>query len=214
MYRLVQQLIEGNILHTLTREKDISVRYDVREMILEGLAYAVMLEVFGETSVVARRPIAETLGLRGAPFPGQSRPDIAVRYEEKIHVCELKSNRTDYKRFDRVFDNKAFRAYLQTIGDGGQVPWEVEQDLIKLRLYPRLSDNIGSCLFVMVDAYADVSQSWTRVFEDPDVFRATMRTQLVRGWADELLQNTSVEYLETGGVKARLITCVVRAWST
>ena len=140
-------------------------------------------------------------------------PDIVVRHGGKTHILELKSSRIDYSRFDNVFEGAAFKEFLRKAGDAGRVPLEVEQDLIKLSLYPQLSVDVGSCLFLMIDAYDGPGRSWTTVFQSSAGFRETMRTQLAQSWADTLLRSTTIELLEAGGARARLITCVVRAWT-
>lgn len=206
---LRRRLLEGDTLHRLTRSKQTSKTHDVREIELEDLAQEVMIAAFGRGSVVTRRAIGHTLGIRSAPFPGRARPDIAVRHAGKIHVLELKSSRVDYRRFDNEFRSAPFRAFLRCVGDAGRIPWEVEQDLIKLSLYPRLSEAVGSCVFLMLDAYEGRGRSWTAAFGSPTDFRDTMRTQLVRGWAEALLRTTKIERVATGAAKARLITCVV-----
>jgi hypothetical protein len=209
---LEERLLAGNALHLLTRQRQNDRTRDVREAGLEGLAEEIMVAKFGRGAVVTRRAIGDTLRVRKAPFPGRALPDIAVRFGGKIHVLELKSSRIDYSRFDNVFDSPVFKEFLRGVGDEGRVPYEVEQDLIKLSLYARLSEDVGSCLFAMVDAYEGPGRSWASVFESPAAFRATMRTQFVQGRADELVGATRVKALEASGVRARLITCVIRPW--
>ena len=213
MEGLRRRLLEGDTLHLLTRPKQTSKTYDVREIGLEDLAQDVVIAAFGPGSVVTRRAIGDTLGVRSASFPGRAMPDIAVRHAGKLHVLELKSSRVDYSRFDNVFDSAPFKKFLSGVGDAGRIPWEVEQDLIKLSLYPRLSEDVGSCVLLMVDAYEGPGRSWTAAFGSPAVFRETMRTQLVQGWADTLLRTTMIESLAIGAAKARLITCVVPPWT-
>src|SRR5262249_96305 len=123
-------------------------RHDVREGALEYVVHELLAGSFGPATVKLRKQIGATLGLRRAPFPGRSVPDIALHIDKIIHICELKSSRADYNRFDSVFDSKPFREYLQSLGYSGQDPWEVEQDIIKPRLYQNLSEKVGSCLFV------------------------------------------------------------------
>ena len=130
-----------------------------------------------------------------------------------FHVCELKSSRIDYNRFDNVFDSHLLQDYLASRGHDGSSPWEVEQDLIKLRLFHQLSDRVASCLFLMVDAYAGPARSWTAVFSDVDTFRPTMRTDLVRGWAQDLLSATAIESVVAGPAEARIIACMIRSTS-
>ena len=123
-----------------------------------------MARRFGAARVTVRKQIRTTLSLRGHPFPARTQPDIVIECGESIHTGELKSSRTDYNRFDSVFDSKSFRAHLQRRAHSGANPWEVEQDLINLRLYKDLSPRVGSCLFLMVDADTGSGRSWTRVF--------------------------------------------------
>ena len=150
---LSQRLLKGDTLQLLTRPKQTSRALDVREIGLEGLVQDTMVARFGQSSVVTRRAISSTLGARSAPFPGNAKPDIVVRHGGKTHILELKSSRIDYSRFDNVFEGAAFKEFLRKAGDAGRVPWEVEQDLIKLSLYPKLSGDVGCCLFLMVDGY-------------------------------------------------------------
>jgi hypothetical protein len=172
-----------------------------------------MIERFGRQRVKVRKPIGETLGLRNAAFPARSSPDLVVDVDDAFHVCELKSSRTDYNRFDNVFDSRPFRDYLVSRGHDGSPPWEVEQDLIKLRLFHQLSDRVASCLFLMVDAYAGSGHSWTAVFSDVDTFLSTMRTDLVRGWAQDIWSATTIESVVAGPAEARIIACMVRPTS-
>ncbi len=212
MDELRRRLLEGDTLHLLTRRKQTSKPRDVRECRIEALAQEVMNETFGEDSVVTRGAIKNTLDLRNAPFPGRAIPDIAVHHAGQTHVLELKSSRVNDNRFDKVFDSVPFKKFLSDIRDTGREPWEVEQDLIKLSLYPRLSDRVGNCMFLMVDAYEGAGRSWTSAFGSPAEFKKTMQTNLVQSWADTLLHTTRIESLETGTAKARLITCVVPPW--
>jgi hypothetical protein len=83
----------------------------------------------------------------------------------------------------------------------------VEQDLIKLHLYRDLSERIGCCIFLMLDAYAGEGRSWTKVFEDRDLFVETMRTQIVKRWVDKILQDTRIHRIDSEKATARLIVC-------
>lgn len=194
-----KRLCTGDTLATLCGPKAGVGKHDVREVMLEDLAREMMTACFGRGSVKVRRPIGETLGIGHAPFPARAMPDIALVLDDSVHVCELKSSRTDYNRFDDIFVSRDFQAYLASRGHSSAAPWEVEQDLIKLRLFFELSDRVKSCVFVMVDAYAGRGRSWTAAFSDRDSFVTTMRTELVRGWANELLGATSIELLKAGG---------------
>jgi hypothetical protein len=167
-----------------------------------------------ETSnVTVRRRIGSTLGLRNPPFPANAQPDVVLRRGGRVHVCEVKSGRTDYGRFDCVFESKPFQRYLADAGHTGAAPWEVEQDLIKLNLFPRLSNEVSSCVFLMVDAYTGTGRSWTKVFTDLTSFRATMRTALVQDLGQELLARTVILPLRSEHLDARLIACAVRPTS-
>jgi hypothetical protein len=184
--------------------------HDTREHILEGLARDLMSRTFSQERVRVRQRIRTTLGPpANAPFPARTLPDIVLDLDGTFHICELKSSRTAYGRFDCVFDSQPLRDYLTSQGHNRQPPWEVEQDLIKLRRFHTLSPRVGSCLFLMVDAYTG-SDSWARVFSNADRFARTMRTDLVRGWAQELVDSTTIEPIEAGSTRAKLIVCKVR----
>lgn len=204
-----QKLLENQTLHQLVRPRREDVKPDTREYLLENLAQDILEQQFGKDRVFARQQIGPTLKLEGRPFPAYSYPDVAAVYQNRLHIAELKSNRTDYGRFDNVFDSRPFQEYLNSQGDSGAVPWEVEQDLIKLHLYKGLSRWVGSCLFVMVDAYQGSERSWTDIFSNRQLFEETMQTGVVRGLADRLLKETRIEHLITQGAAARLITCAV-----
>ncbi len=208
-----QKLLENQILYQIVRPRQRGVKHDRREYILENLVQDVLGQQFGKDHVFARKQLGTTLKLKGRPFPAYSYPDVAVEHQNRIHIAELKSNRTEYGRFDAVFESRPFKEYLNSQGDFGAVPWEVEQDLIKLHLFRGLSQRIGSCLFVMIDAYQGPERSWTDVFSDKRVFRETMRTGVVRGLADRLLKETRIEQLITQNAAARLIICAVHPFS-
>lgn len=208
--QLRERLCSGDILARLCGPKAEAKTHDIREISLEALMAALMAEHFGGPRITLRKPIARTLAVRDAPFPGQAIPDIVVNLDGAFHICELKSSRTDYNRFDNVFVSRAFKEYLASIGDDCSIPWEVEQDLIKLRLFHGLSDRVRSCLFLMVDAYSGSGRSWADVFADPVAFRSTMRTELVRGWASALLDATTIEPILSGSISEKLIVCEVR----
>jgi hypothetical protein len=209
---LKKRLQEGQDLHLLVRSRHATRGHDVRENILEDITRDVMIRQFGEDRVTMRKQIGATLRLQSRPFPSRSRPDLVVLCNSFFHICELKSSRTDYGRFDYVIDSRPFQQHLKSCGHTGGDPWEVEQDLIKLHLYKSLSPRVGSCLFLMVDAYEGSGHSWTRVFEKKQSFLETMRTDLVKGWADRLLDATRIEPLVTQSASARLITCTVHSW--
>jgi hypothetical protein len=210
--RLIAALEQGNTLAELVAPGRSAGGHDIREHQFERLFGEIAAEVFGPDNVVLRRQIKSVLRLRSAPFPGTSQPDVVVRQDGWVHVCELKSNRYDYDRFDCVFDSRSFREYLAKAGHTGLDPWEVEQDLIKLNLYPALSPRIGSCIFLMVDAYHGSGRSWLRAFRDPVAFRDTMRTALVRGWAERGTRATQIVPLTAPGATANLIVCEVQRW--
>jgi hypothetical protein len=208
-----QHLLDGRNLYMLVRSRQAKSGPDVREYILEAIVQDTLIQQFGIDNVTVRKQIGTTLAMRERPFPARTMPDIAVKHSGLIHIAEVKSNRTDYRRFDNVFDSRPFRAYLNSCGHSGGDPWEVEQDLIKLRLYKELSPLVGSCLFLMVDAYEGSRISWTNVFESRHTFLETMRTDLVKGWTDKLLVSTRIEPLKAQGASARLITCAVHSWN-
>lgn len=99
---LRERLCSGDTLSQLCGPKVKSKRHDTREVNLETLAAALMAEHFGIRRVTLRKPIGRTLDLRGGRFPCQALPDIVVNLDGHFHVCELKSSRTDYNRFDAV----------------------------------------------------------------------------------------------------------------
>lgn len=184
----------------------------MREKSLENAVHNVMASAFGKEHVIKTRNIGSSLGLGSRLFPATAQPDIVAYQDNHFHICELKSSRTDYSRFDCVFESKPFRAYLQALGYDGKNPWEVEQDLIKLHLYKKLAANVGSCLFVMVDAYAGGGRSWTKVFESKQNFMETMRTELVKGLADTIFDRTTIREIQSEGAKARLIIIEMHPW--
>ena len=174
--QLVANLTQGDILRRLVEPRRVKSRPDVRECLLEDLAETVMVAAFGRAQLRMRKQVRATLGLTTRQFPDTSQPDIAVLQPLRTHFCELKSNRTDYGRFDDVFDSKTFQDFLVTTGDEAARPYEVEQDLIKLSLYPKLaSGRVGSCLFLMVDAFPG-GESWADVFASIDTFTRKLRT--------------------------------------
>jgi hypothetical protein len=209
---LVNRLQEGSVLYNLTQHRRAVRGHDVRENALEELVQDVMQRQFGSKRVTAGKQIGTTLKLQNRPFPAKTRPDVTVDHLGKVHICELKSNRIEYGRFDNVFDSRPFQNYLRSVGDAGKVPWEVEQDLIKLHQFKSLSPRVGSCIFIMLDAFEGSGRSWTQVFASKRAFLDTMRSDLVKGWADKLLGATRIVPLEARNASARLITCVVHSW--
>lgn len=209
---LKKQLEEGSVLYQLTQPRRVTQGHDIREHALEHIAREVMIRQFGNNHVIVRKQIGNILKLRERPFPAKTMPDISVEHQYMVHIAELKSSRTDYNRFDNVFDSRPFRKYLESCNHTGGAPWEVEQDLIKLHLFQDLSPRVGSCLFLMVDAYEGSGRSWTNVFANRRAFLETMRTDMVKDFADKLLDVTRIEPLEAKGASARLITCVVHSW--
>jgi len=210
--RVIEALERGDTLAQLVAPNRSTGGHDVREHLLERLFGDIADEVFGAANVALRRQIRTTLGLKTTAFPGTAQPDVAVRRAGRVHICEVKSNRYDYDRFDCVLDSKPFREFLAKAGHVGPDPWEVEQDLIKLNQFPTLSDRVGSCLFLMVDAYRGSGRSWLRAFRDRATFMETVRTPLVRSWADRLLGTTQIVALKAPGASANLIVCEVHAW--
>lgn len=148
----------------------------------------------------ARRPVSEH-GAAG----------LAVRHNGHVHFYEVKSGFADYARFGNVFESKLFRAYLESVGDVGAAPWEVEQDLVKLHLYKKLAPNVGSCLFIMVDAYQGGGLTWSRVFQGLGTFLDTMRSKLVRNMVDRLIAATQITPLRSTAASTNLATIEVHA---
>lgn len=203
------RLVAGDVLWRLCQSRAPDRAFNTRESGFETLVRDVLQESDEASSVTVRRRIGSTLGLRNASFPANAQPDVVLQRSGRFHICEVKSGRTDYGRFDCVFESKPFKWYLADAKHTGADPWEVEQDLIKLHLFPRLSNEVGSCVFLMVDAYSGTGRSWTRIFSDLATFRATMRTALVQDLSDELLERTVIMPLRSDRVEARLIACAV-----
>ncbi len=204
---LIEGLQRGSVLHDLTRPKQKTAGFDVRERALENLAVDVMLDCFGSGHVFPRTSLARSLGIRAPAFPARARPDLVIRDGNRLHICELKSNRTDYGRFDCVLEGSALD-YFKTLGHTGPNPWEVEQDLAKLHLCKALSESVGSCLFLMVDAFTG-PWNWATVFQDLDLFHQRMRSQFVRDLGAALLNRTRIQPLKVGEIEVQLITCEV-----
>ena len=211
--RIRERLSDSDVLFSLCGPRDSTRKFDTRELAFESLMHDVMSQQAGVSNVEIRKRIDGRLGLRRDEFPSRAFPDVVTVCDDTIHICELKSSRTDYSRFDCVFGSVPFRQYLVELGHDGKDPWEVEQDLIKLRRFAQLSPSVGCCLFLMVDAYSGRGRSWTQVFSDLDVFRSTMRTGLVREWGEELLTSTVIEPIQTAQLSARLIACAVNSAS-
>ena len=205
------RLLTGATLWELCQSRTTTRKVDTREFSLEHLVRDVLIEALGEQHVMVRKQIGSTLGLPRVKFPTRARPDIVIAMDGKFHICELKSSRIGYSRFDCVFDSASFREYLFKQGHEGTSPWEVEQDLIKLRRFSELTDTVGSCIFLMIDAYAGHGRSWSKVFSDIDVFTNTMRTNLVRQWGEELLASTSIVPIRTAQAEATMIVCEVHS---
>lgn len=203
--KFIASLETGDNLAQLVASRRSGVGHDVRENLLEELCEAAVVATFGREAVSLRRQVKTVLELREAPFPGAAQPDIAVGHGGLVHFCEVKSNRIDYPRFDNVFDSKPFIGFLELVGDGGAVPWEVEQDLIKLDRYKSLAANVGSCLFLMIDGYQGSGVSWSQVFQDRALFLDTMRTNYVRSIADRLLTATRVIPIQSTDSTASMI---------
>lgn len=214
LQRLRERLLEGVTLYGLTGPKRTVGVYDVRENTLEAIFQQVMVDTFDSSAVEeSRRSMARMLDLPNTIFPASAMPDIVIHHGGKVHILEVKSSRTDYNRFDSVVSS-GIRQFLVGIGEGRVVPTEVEQDLMRLLLYPGLTDEIGSCLFMMVDAYDRTrgGKSWTAAFSNPHTFRKTMKTKFVQAKAEMLVAATTIEELTTADAAARLITCLVHPW--
>ena len=209
---LVNRLQSGD-LEGLVAPRQATTKHDVRENLLEEQACSVMIETFGQRSVSLRKQAKMVLGHPDAPFPGGAQPDISLRHGGLVHFCELKSNRVDYGRFDNVFESKPFRTFLQSIGDGDAVPWEVEQDLIKLHQYKSLAPTVGSCLFLLIDAYRGSGLTWSQVFQSRAFFLETMRTRFIRALAEQLLAATRIVPMRAPNASANLILTLVHSWS-
>jgi hypothetical protein len=205
---LICELTKGDSLDKLVCRGGQSGRHDKREHQLEDVFGDILIGQFRRSKVIKRKRINDTLGVTSACFPGACIPDVVLSRDGLMHICELKSNRIDYPRDDQEL-TPTFRAYLNSIGHRGSPPREVEQDLIKLHLYATLSPNVGSCLFLMVDAYQGGGRLWTGAFSTSYGFLQTMRTALVRSWADRLLTSTQLVPLRCSDTSATLIVCEV-----
>ncbi len=213
LHSICERLSDSDVLVSLCGPRNSTRKFDTRELAFESLMQDVMSQQAGVTNVEIRKRIGGHFGLRRDEFPCHTFPDVLTVCGDTIHICELKSSRTDYSRFDCVFGSVPFRQYLVDMGHDGKDPWEVEQDLIKLRRFAQLSPSVGSCLFLMVDAYSGTGRSWTRVFSELELFCSTMRTKLVREWAEELLTSTVIYPIQTERLSARLIACAVHSSS-
>ena len=208
-----EQLCTGGVLGKLCKAREPAEKNARREQILEDLVQAVVEAEYGSDRVYVRRGIGHVLGVGNPGFPATKQPDVVLRLGGEFHVCELKASRTDYARRDDVFDSQPFRTFLQSQGHRGRWPWEVEQDLIKLRLFLQLSNRVSSCVFLMVDAYSGAGTSWAEVFGSAGLLRRTMRTDSIRGIADELVSATRIDEISADSMKARVIACAVHEGS-
>lgn len=202
--------VPGVLTNLCCAKKSDEVRR-VREHLLESLLHRVAERQFGVTAVELRRTASATLKVTTSRFPGRTLPDLAIHCDNRVHFVELKSNRVDYPRDDNVCEG-AIKSFLHEHGHTGSAPSEVEQDLIKLACYPQLSPRVGTCVLVMIDAYADASRSWSTFLKDPDQWRARMRTTFVQGWATQTCQNVTVLPIVDVALWARLIVCPVPPW--
>lgn len=209
---MVDQLQRGSTLRRLTEPKRSIRWHDVREYQFENIAESVLVEYFGRENIITRKKIATILNIPQTQFPTNARPDLIVRHCGSLHLCELKASRKDYNRYHKEM-GPSFRKYLNSIDYTGPAPYEVEQDLIKLFLYRHLSERVGSCLFLMVDAYEGPSWSWSAAFQEKSEFLRRMHTPLISGMADELLEFTQIRLLESesADATANLITCEVQS---
>lgn len=202
---VVARLCAGDTLSQIVAARPTGRRRDVREHLFESLLSETMIAAFGVSAVMLRKQAQIALGLRNTPFPGSLLPDIMVKHNDIVHFCEAKSNRVDYARFDNVLEAGSMRKFLEEQGHTGLAPWEVEQDLIKLHTYPRIDRRVGSCLFLMIDAYRGPGQSWTKLFTDLQAFERMVRTKLVRSISPELIDSTTIIPLHGREVQANLI---------
>lgn len=209
MEAIREQLCTGGVLRKLCKTRDPAEKNARREQILEDLVQAVVETEYGSNQVCVRRGIGHVLGVGNPGFPATKQPDVVLKLGGEFHVCELKASRTDYARRDDVFDSRPFRTFLESQGHGGRSPWEVEQDLIKLRLFPRLSNSVSSCVFLMVDAYSGGGPNWAGVFGSAGLFRRTMRTDFVRKLADDLVAATRIDEISADSIQASVIACRV-----
>jgi hypothetical protein len=210
---LITALCENNLLAELVKPRDASRKRDSREHLLEDTAERVMRNSFDPKHIHTRRSLKTLLNLEAGIYPATCKPDIAIEYADHLHICEIKSGRLDYNRFDNVVDTGC-RTYLMSIAHDGPPPWEVEQDILKLRRFRELSSRVGSCVLVLIDVpmTGPRARSWFDAFSSAVRFEEIMRTKRVRSWATDLLARTRIIELCAGNAKAQLIVCEVVPW--
>ncbi len=200
------RLSTGDFLYSLCRPREAADGRNVREHLLESLFRELAEARFGASNVSRGKLLRKILPLPENSLLANARPDLIASLDGTVHVCEIKSNRTDYMRAECVVGRDLAR-HLKAIGHNGPSPWEVEQDIIRLLELRELSEKMGSCTLIFVDAYRGKSSSWTDVFSDGNVFRSRMRTARVRDMAKEIVSRTSIETVSSANMSARMIVC-------
>jgi len=206
---IAEELSRGTVLADLCQCRVQGIKFNTRERLLESLVRQIISRDQRATSVTVQRSIGKMVGIESSVFPARTRPDVAMLRDGRVHICELKSTRVDYSRFDCVFESQPLARYLSGAGHTGADPWEVEQDLLKLSRFAQLSSQVGSCLFLMVDAYSGTGRSWSNVFSSVAEFRRMMRTDAIRDAAEVLVSNTQIFPIRSAALEARIIVCSV-----
>lgn len=203
---LVEKIAEGDFLYALCKRKTPDEGRAVREHLLEARIAAALRSLQQATSVHVREQVCTTLNINSAEFPSKCMPDIVWKIDSSFHICEVKSNLISDSRAYAVV-GKSLRHHLGLVGHAGRDPTEVEQDLIKLALFRKLSSSVGTCILLFVDAYGGKGLSWRKVFSDRTEFFRVMRTDHIRDNADAILSSTEILPVVTPQMSASVIVC-------
>ena len=203
---LVEKIAAGDFLYALCKRKTPDEGRAVREHMLEALIAAALRPLEETASLHVREQICTTLNVNSAAFPSKCMPDIVWEIDGSFHICEVKSNLISHSRAYEVV-GKSLRHHLDLVGHAGRDPTEVEQDLIKLALFRKLSRSIGTCILLFVDAYDGNGLSWRNVFSDRTEFLRVMRTDHIRDKADAILSSTEILSAITPQMSANVIVC-------
>ena len=203
---LVEKIAAGDFLHALCKRKTPDEGRAVRELPLEALVVALLRPLHQTASLHVREQICTTLNINSAAFPTKCMPEIVWKIDGSFHICEVKSNLVSDSRAYSVV-GKSLRNHLAVVGRDGRDPTEVEQDLIKLALFRKLSSGVGTCILLFVDAYGGNGLSWRKVFSDRTEFLRVMRTDHIRDNADAILSSTEILPAITPQMSASVIVC-------
>lgn len=213
---LRDRLLEGDLLWRLCRKKDADDGpRATREHLLERAFIDVLSERRGNgvDRVLHDQQLAQVLDRDGIGFFGSCEVDVAFLANERWHLCEVKSSKVNYRRNDSVV-GKGMGRWLEDNAFPCKTLHEIEQDYIRLLHYPSTSPKIGSCLFVLVDAFEREPSLWANRLGDWGTFSAFMRSPWTKASAERLTAATTVVPLETERMKARLIVCEIYACSS